>query len=98
MEKKKHTEEKFYINKKQYIPDESALLCRVEGGDFGLIPQTRRLYRTQEGAFFLVSEGPEMEKKVKIIDSEQAFAFMDEHPACINTDIYVRIFGEPEKG
>lgn len=29
---------------------------------------------------------------------QQAFGFMDEHTACIDTDTYDRIFGIPEKG
>ena len=36
--------------------------------------------------------------RVQIMDESQAFDFMDEHTACIDTDTYDKIFGEPDKG
>lgn len=36
--------------------------------------------------------------KIQLMDEQQAFGFMDEHTACIDTDTYDRIFGIPEKG
>lgn len=88
---------RYYIGKKQYVPDESDLLCASESDNFGNIA-TRKLYRTGKGSYFLVSESQGNETKVQLMDEKQAFDFMDEHTACIDTDTYDRIFGIPEKG
>lgn len=88
---------RYYIGKKQYVPQESGLLCASENDNFGN-PATRKLYRTGKGSYFLVSESRENETKVQLMDEKQAFDFMDEHTACIDTDTYDRIFGIPEKG
>lgn len=58
----------------------------------------KKLYRTGKGSYFLVSEYEGNETKIQLMDEQQAFGFMDEHTACIDTDTYDRIFGIPEKG
>lgn len=93
----RNQKKRYYIGKKQYIPEESDLLCVSDKSDFVNIA-TRKLYRTEKGAYFLVSETQENGTKVQIMDEEQAFHFMDENPAGINVEIYDRIFGIPEKG
>ncbi|MBD5548673.1 MAG: hypothetical protein HDQ97_14995 [Lachnospiraceae bacterium] len=45
----------YYIGKKQYVPDESDLLCASENDNFGNIA-TRKLYQTGKGSYFLASE------------------------------------------
>lgn len=87
----------YYICKKQYVPEESDLLCASERDNFGN-SGTRYLYRTKKGSYFLVSESQGNETKVQLMDEKQAFDFMDSHTACIDTDTYDRIFGIPEKG
>lgn len=87
---------RYYIGKRQYVPDESDLLCASACDNFGNTG-TRNLYRTKKGSFFLVSESKENETKVQLMDEKQAFDFMDEHTACIDTETYDRIFGEPDR-
>lgn len=88
---------RYYIGKKQYVPGESDLLCATERDSFGN-SGAKKLYRTGKGSYFLVSENEENETKVQLMDEQQAFCFMDEHTACIDTNTYDRIFGIPEKG
>lgn len=92
-----HGKVRYYIGKKQYVPSESDLLCASESDNFGN-PSTRNLYRTGKGSYFLVSESQGNETKVQLMDEKQAFDFMDEHTACIDTDTYDKFFGIPEKG
>lgn len=88
---------RYYIGKKQYVPGESDLLCATEHDSFGN-GGSKKLYRTGKGSYFLVSEYEGNETKIQLMDEQQAFGFMDEHTACIDTDTYDRIFGIPEKG
>lgn len=77
---------RYYIGKRQYVPEESDLLC-VSASDIAGFGSTanRKLYRTGKGAYFLVSESHGMETRVQLMDEKQAFDFMDEHTACIDT-------------
>ena len=88
---------RYYIGKRQYVPDESDLLCASERDNYGNL-SSRNLYRTKKGSYFLVSESQGNEIKVQLMDEKQAFDCMDEQTACIDTDTYDRIFGTPEKG
>jgi len=97
-------QEKYYIGKKQYIPDECDLLCRFtslseQRNAFwgGLSPIEESLYRTAKGTYFTVKKENE-KTDVKIVTEEEAFDFMDDHASGIDTEIYNKIFGEPEKG
>ena len=95
---KQESKPRYYIGKRQYVPEESDLLCASSSdtASFGSTA-TRKLYRTGKGSYFLVSESQGMETRVQLMDEKQAFDFMDEHTACINTETYDRIFGEPDR-
>ncbi len=56
------------------------------------------LYRTHKGSYFLVRYGLEMETSASVLTEQQAFEFMNQHPAGIDTGQYDKIFGIPEKG
>lgn len=89
---------RYYIGKRQYVPAESDLLCTSAGDAAGFDKTAvRTLYRTKKGSYYLVSESQDTETKVQLMEEKQAFDFMDEHTACINTEIYDRIFGEPDR-
>lgn len=78
---------RYYINKKQYIPSESVLLCHTEiDGIKNFTEQS--LYRT----------GKDCETKVQLLTEDSAFEFMNDHTACIDTGNYDKVFGKPEKG
>ncbi len=95
---KQERKPRYYIGKRQYVPEESDLLCASSGDAASLdTAATRKLYRTGKGSYFLVSESRVMETKVQIMDEKQAFDFMDKHAACIDTKTYDRIFGEPDR-
>lgn len=87
---------RYYIGGRQYVPEESDLLCSSERDGFGNL-SARKLYRTEKGSYFIVTESADNETKVQLMDEKQAFDFMDEHAACIDTDTYDKIFGAPEK-
>ena len=92
--------ERYYIDKKQYIPDESDVLCTVSHGDaWEILKSTERsvLYRTKKGAYFLV-HSYECGVEVCVMDEAAAFDFMDRNAAGIDTGTYNRLFGEPERG
>lgn len=89
--------QRFYISGKQYIPEDSDLLCAVDGSTYTFVCSTK-LYRTRLGAYFFVREGSETGIKVEVVDEKEAFAFMDSNAACIDVDVYDRVFGAPEPG
>ena len=82
---------RFYIGGKQYIPEKSTLLCSCTD-----VLQKSTLYHTAKGALFIVTESDGI--AVRVVNREEAFAFMDEHPEGIDTDAYDAVFGEPEQG
>ena len=88
---------RYYIGKKQYVPEKSDLLCVTENHTSGFGNSTGKLYRTVKGSFFLVTESQGTETKVQLLDESAAFEFMDQHTACIDTDIYDKVFGTPEQ-
>lgn len=96
-------QEKYYIGKKRYIPDECDLLCRVltpmpdKKSSWGLLAHVEEtLYRTQKGVFFTVRKSETTE--VALLTEKEAFCFMDKYAAGIDTETYNKVFGEPEKG
>lgn len=92
--------ERYYIGKKQYIPDESDILCTVSYGDaWEILKNTDQttLYRTKKGAYFLV-HNCENGTDVRVIDESTAFDFMDKNTAGIEIETYNRLLGEPERG
>ncbi len=96
-------QEKYYIGKKRYIPDECDLLCRFftpppdKKGFWGCLASIEEsLYRTSKGVFFTVKKGETTE--VALLTEKEAFCFMDKHAAGIDTETYNKVFGEPEKG
>lgn len=89
---------RYYIGKKQYAPEKSDLLCVTTSHPSSFGNSTGKLYRTAKGSFFLVTESPETETKVQLLDEKAAFEFMDQHTACIDTDTYDKVFGTPEQG
>ena len=84
---------RYYIGGRQYVPEKSTELCAYDG-----IMGKAALYRTAKGAFFLVDEREGDDVSVRVVDEREAFAFMDAHPACVNTGNYDAVFGEPEEG
>ena len=84
---------RYYISGKQYVPEKSTLLCAYDG-----IMGKAALYRTAKGAFFLVDESGGDGVSVRVVDEREAVDFMDAHPACVNTENYDAVFGEPEEG
>lgn len=93
---------KYYIGGRQYIPDDSILLCVYETGRnpgmFDMITQTQKLYRTLKGSFFLVSEDAGKVIKVELLDPDKALSFMDAHATGIITGNYDMALGVPEMG
>lgn len=96
-------QEKYYIGKKKYIPDECDLLCRIltpspdKKDPWGLLASIEEsLYRTPKGVFFIVRKGTTTE--VALMTEKEAFCYMDKHAAGIDTETYNKVFGEPEKG
>lgn len=95
---KQENKVRYYIGKQQYVPEESDLLCASENDTAGFGgTTTSKLYRTSKGSYFLVSESQGIETRVRLMDEKHAFDFMDEHTACIDTETYDRIFGEPDR-
>ena len=62
---KQESKPRYYIGKRQYVPEESDLLCASSSdtASFGSTA-TRKLYRTGKGSYFLVSESQGMETRV----------------------------------
>ena len=84
---------RYYIGGRQYVPEKSTELCAYDG-----IMGKAALYRTAKGAFFIVEESDGDGVSVRVADEREAFDFMDAHPACVNTENYDAVFGEPEEG
>ena len=84
---------RYYIGGRQYVPEKSTELCAYDG-----ITGKATLYRTPKGAFFLMDERGGDGVSVRVVDEQEAFAFMDENPSCVNTESYNAVFGEPEEG
>ncbi|MBQ9346874.1 MAG: hypothetical protein IJT94_05955 [Oscillibacter sp.] len=85
--------ERYYIGGKQYIPEESTVLCAHVG-----IMERATLYHTSGGAFFIVeSDTDGGTPAVRVLDRAAALSFMDAHPAEIDTNAYNAVFGEPER-
>ncbi len=84
---------RYYIGGRQYVPEKSTELCAYDG-----IMGKAALYRTAKGAFFLVDERGGDGVSVRVVDEQEAFAFMDENPSFVNTESYNAVFGEPEEG
>ncbi|MBR0281371.1 MAG: hypothetical protein IJQ81_07235 [Oscillibacter sp.] len=84
---------RYYIGGRQYVPEKSTELCAYDG-----IMGKAALYRTVKGAFFLVDEREGDGVSARVVEEREAFAFMDAHPDCVNTENYDAVFGEPEEG
>jgi len=93
-------QEKYYIGKRQYVPDDSTLMCLIDNNDVfsSKARMIQKLYLSEKGTFFLIREESGKETTAKLLSEEEAFAFMDEHSAGIITESYDSIFGVPEKG
>lgn len=84
---------RYYIGGRCYSTDTAAVLCIYKG-----IFESGTLYVTPKRAFFKVEESEFFGETVQVLSETAARRLMDEHAAGINTDIYNRIFGEPEQG
>lgn len=85
--------EQYYIGGKRYSPEESIELCAYDW-----IGESATLYRSPNGALFIVERRDFVETTVKVVTKSEAFNFMDAHPAGIITENYDAVFGEPEPG
>ena len=56
------------------------------------------LYQSQNGRFFVVENDAADTTTVKVLSKSDAKTFMDEHPAGIFTENYIRVFGQPKQG
>lgn len=91
---------RYYIGGKQYIPEESTLLCATDGNDLfsKVVWSSEKLYRTSKGTFFIIRESGDNRKQVELLDKEKAYEFMDRNTAGIITENYDRVLGVPEMG
>ena len=83
----------FFIGGYSYTVDKSTPLCRRE--DFF---HSATLYQSPNGRFFVVENDAADTITVKVLSKSDAKTFMDEHPAGIFTENYIRIFGQPKQG
>lgn len=83
----------FFIGGYSYTVDKSTPLCRRE--DFF---HSATLYQSPNGRFFVVENDAADTITVKVLSNSDAKTFMDEHPAGIFTENYIRIFGQPKQG
>lgn len=56
------------------------------------------LYQSPNGRFFAVENDAADTTTVKVLSKSDAKTFMDEHPAGIFTENYIRVFGQPKQG
>lgn len=84
----------FIINKKLYSTENSLLLYDSNDIFFDKVA----MYHTSKGAFFIVKTSLGEKPEVKIIDQEAALTFLNEDPAGIVKENYIKVFGEVEKG
>ena len=93
--------EKYYIGGKQYIPEESYLLCdaKITAGDLELFADDirDRIYATKNGGFFHIrEEGSTI--NVEVLTRSEAMDLLDAFAPYIDTVIYDAVLGAPEKG
>ncbi len=87
----------FIINGKLYSIEDSLLLYYGSDGadmDFTKIA----MYYTAKGAFFTVKTSPGEKTEVKVIDRKNALRFLNENPARIINENYIKVFDKVEKG
>ena len=93
--------EKYYIGGKQYIPEESYLLCdaTISTGDLELFGENihERIYATKKGGFFHVRE-EKGNTMAEVLSREEVMELLDVFSPYIDTLIYDTVFGTPEKG
>ena len=87
----------YYINGKKYDTRKADLMCDYHKTIDLWQPDTEKLYRTKNGAYFLMSDHKGV-IDVMLLDEKKALAFMNAHPAGIITDNYDKVFGSPEEG
>ena len=83
----------FFIGGYSYAVDKSTPLCKCE--DFF---RSATLYQSPNGRFFVVENDAADTTTVKVLSKSDAEIFMDEHPAGIFTENYIRVFGQPKQG
>lgn len=84
----------FIINGKLYSTKDSLLL--YDSADMDLTKVA--MYHTSKGSFFTVKTSPGEKTEVKVIDQKDALIFLDENPAGIINENYIKVFGEVENG
>lgn len=87
------TQRSYIIGGKRYSPDKATLLCKFDG-----IMHTETLYVSHNGAYFVVSEPVGNETTVNLLTKDKALEFMDNHPAGIIEQNYVKTLGNPQEG
>lgn len=87
-------DKEFIINGKLYSTKDSLLLYRQEG----FFPCGVSVYYTEKGAFFVVRSQIMEETEVKVINRQEALEILNENPAGIINENYIKVFGKVEKG
>lgn len=87
-------DKEFIINGKLYSTEDSLLLCRQAG----FFPGGVSVYYTEKGAFFVVRSQIMEETEVKVINRQEALEILNENPAGIINENYIKVFGKVEKG
>lgn len=86
--------QEFIINGKLYSTEDSLLLCKSDDACLGEIA----VYFTKNGAFFFVRTPLDEKTEVKVIDRESALKILNDNPADIINENYIKVFGKVEKG
>ena len=93
--------EKFYIGGKQYIPEESFLLCDaiISEGGLEVFEDNihERIYATKKGGFFHVHE-EKGNVTAEVLSREEVMELLDTFSPYIDTLMYDTVFGAPEIG
>lgn len=87
-------DKEFIINGKLYSTKDSLLLCRQAG----TFPGGVSVYYTAKGAFFTVNSQLMEKTEVKVINRQETLEILNENPAGIINENYIKVFGKVEKG
>ncbi len=84
----------FIINGKLYSTEDSLLLCQQAE----TFPGGISVYCTKKGAFFIVNSQIMERTEVRVIDRQEALKILNENPAGIVNENYIKVFGKVERG
>ncbi len=84
----------FIINGKLYSTEDSLLLCRATD----VCSEEISVFHTKKGAFFSVRAPLAEKTEIKVIDRQEALRILNENPAGIVNENYIKVFGKVERG